>query len=48
MPLIATELHRATGSTLTVLDQPELVVAEGALLVGVPIVSRARLHIPGA
>ncbi|WP_432993441.1 Hsp70 family protein [Dactylosporangium sp. CA-233914] len=32
MPLIATELHRATGITPTVLDQPELVVAEGALV----------------
>ncbi|WP_433219896.1 Hsp70 family protein [Dactylosporangium sp. CS-047395] len=32
MPLVATELHRATGITPTVLDQPELVVAEGALV----------------
>ncbi|MER7282221.1 Hsp70 family protein [Dactylosporangium sp. NPDC000244] len=32
MPLVATELHRATAIAPTVLDQPELVVAEGALL----------------
>ncbi|GAA0235004.1 Hsp70 family protein [Cryptosporangium japonicum] len=30
-PLIGTLLHRATGVAPTVLDQPELVVAEGAL-----------------
>jgi len=30
-PLVATLLHRATGRPPTVLDQPELVVAEGAL-----------------
>ncbi|MFG1922922.1 Hsp70 family protein [Cryptosporangium sp. NPDC048952] len=30
-PLIGTLLHRATGIAPTVLDQPELVVAEGAL-----------------
>lgn len=30
-PLVATLLHRATGRAPTVLDQPELVVAEGAL-----------------
>jgi hypothetical protein len=30
-PLVATLLHRATGTPPTVLDQPELVVAEGAL-----------------
>jgi molecular chaperone DnaK len=32
MPLVATELHRGIGIAPTVLDQPELVVAEGALL----------------
>ncbi|MFI5908540.1 Hsp70 family protein [Dactylosporangium sp. NPDC051541] len=31
MPLVATMLHTATGIAPTVLDQPELVVAEGAL-----------------
>ncbi|WP_433607204.1 Hsp70 family protein [Dactylosporangium sp. CA-139114] len=36
MPLVATELHRALGITPTVLDQPELVVAEGALVTDVP------------
>ncbi|WP_426503667.1 Hsp70 family protein [Dactylosporangium sp. McL0621] len=36
MPLVATELHRATQIAPTVLDQPELVVAEGALLVDTP------------
>ncbi|CAM3238262.1 Hsp70 family protein [Stackebrandtia soli] len=33
VPLVATVLHRATGIAPTVLDQPELVVAEGSLLV---------------
>ncbi|GIG70237.1 Hsp70 family protein [Phytomonospora endophytica] len=32
VPLVATLLHRATGIAPTVLDQPELVVAEGAVL----------------
>ncbi|WP_426502716.1 Hsp70 family protein [Dactylosporangium sp. McL0621] len=32
-PLVGTLLHRATGVAPTVLDQPELVVAEGALRV---------------
>nr|BFE60877.1 hypothetical protein GCM10020063_054030 [Dactylosporangium thailandense] len=36
MPLVATELHRALGIAPTVLDQPELVVAEGALVTDVP------------
>ncbi len=31
IPLVATALHRATGIAPTVLEQPELVVAEGAL-----------------
>ncbi|MEV4135428.1 Hsp70 family protein [Dactylosporangium sp. NPDC049742] len=38
MPLIATMLHQATGIAPTVLDQPELVVAEGAL--------RSVAHLP--
>ncbi|MFG2039964.1 Hsp70 family protein [Dactylosporangium sp. NPDC048998] len=33
-PLVGTLLHRATGRPPTVLDQPELVVAEGALRTG--------------
>jgi hypothetical protein len=33
MPLVATELHRALGIAPTVLEQPEIVVAEGALYV---------------
>ncbi|MEU7874434.1 Hsp70 family protein [Dactylosporangium sp. NPDC049140] len=36
MPLVATELHRALGIAPTVLDQPELVVAEGALVTEIP------------
>lgn len=32
MPLVATMLHQSTGLTPTVLEQPELVVAQGALL----------------
>lgn len=32
MPLVATMLHRELGTAPTVLEQPELVVAEGALL----------------
>ncbi|MCC3764031.1 Hsp70 family protein [Glycomyces sp. TRM65418] len=32
MPLVATMLHRALGSAPTVLDQPEIVVAEGSVL----------------
>jgi hypothetical protein len=36
MPLVATELHRATAIAPTVLDQPEMVVAEGALVSEIP------------
>lgn len=32
MPLVATMLHRALGTAPTVLDQPEVVVAEGSVL----------------
>ncbi|WP_205326766.1 Hsp70 family protein [Glycomyces sp. YM15] len=32
MPLVGTMLHRALGSAPTVLDQPEVVVAEGSVL----------------
>nr|WP_205752709.1 Hsp70 family protein [Cryptosporangium phraense] len=34
IPLVATMLHRALGVPATVLEQPELIVAEGALQVG--------------
>jgi actin-like ATPase involved in cell morphogenesis len=34
VPLVASILHRATGIAPTVIEQPELVVAEGALHVG--------------
>ncbi|GIG66772.1 Hsp70 family protein [Phytomonospora endophytica] len=36
MPLVATILHQATGIAPTVLEQPELVVAEGALQATLP------------
>lgn len=36
MPLVATTLHRVTGIAPTVLDQPEMVVAEGAVRSAVP------------
>jgi len=35
MPLVATQLHRAFGSAPVVIEQPELVVAEGSVLFGV-------------
>ncbi|GAA0721271.1 Hsp70 family protein [Dactylosporangium roseum] len=34
MPLVATELHRAFGRAPVMIEQPELVVAEGSVLVG--------------
>ncbi|WP_327011264.1 Hsp70 family protein [Dactylosporangium sp. NBC_01737] len=34
VPLVASLLHRATGMAPTVMEQPELVVAEGALHIG--------------
>jgi hypothetical protein len=37
MPLVASLLHRATGIAPTVMEQPELVVAEGALHVDAPV-----------
>ena len=36
MPLVATILHQATGIAPTVLEQPEIVVAEGALQATLP------------
>ncbi|WP_051110381.1 Hsp70 family protein [Longispora albida] len=38
VPLVATTLHQATGIAPTVLEQPELVVAEGALHATAPLV----------
>ncbi|GAA4913138.1 Hsp70 protein [Stackebrandtia albiflava] len=38
MPLVATMLHHATGIVPTVWEQPELVVAQGALLTAAPAV----------
>ncbi|MCW6007103.1 Hsp70 family protein [Micromonospora sp. CPCC 205371] len=37
MPIVATQLHRVLGIAATVLDQPELVVAEGSLMVAAPV-----------
>ncbi|MEJ3750355.1 Hsp70 family protein [Actinomycetes bacterium KLBMP 9797] len=36
MPIVATQLHRVLGIAATVLEQPELVVAEGSLLAAAP------------
>jgi hypothetical protein len=35
MPLVATQLHRALGWAPVVIEQPELVVAEGSVLFGI-------------
>lgn len=47
IPLAATLLHRTLGIAPTVLDQPELVVAEGALLAVGPPVASAVGSAPG-
>ncbi|GGM19320.1 Hsp70 family protein [Dactylosporangium sucinum] len=42
IPLVATELHRAFGRAPVMIEQPELVVAEGSVLVGPAVPPRPR------
>ncbi|GAA2348257.1 Hsp70 family protein [Dactylosporangium salmoneum] len=46
MPLVATELHREFGRPPVMIEQPELVVAEGAVLVGPAVRSRNGVPLP--
>ncbi|BCJ66844.1 hypothetical protein GCM10009779_25650 [Polymorphospora rubra] len=45
IPLLATMLHRALGTAPVVIEQPELVVAEGSVLAGTAMLATA---LPGA
>ncbi|MET7392555.1 Hsp70 family protein [Dactylosporangium sp. NPDC005572] len=42
IPLVATELHRAFGRAPVMIEQPELVVAEGSVLVGPAVQPRRK------
>jgi hypothetical protein len=46
MPIVATQLHRVLGIAATVLEQPELVVAEGSLMAATPVVGGAAVPVP--
>ncbi|GAA0721276.1 Hsp70 family protein [Dactylosporangium roseum] len=47
MPLVATLLHRALGAAPVVIEQPELVVAEGSMLAGSTAIPAAAAPAPG-
>jgi actin-like ATPase involved in cell morphogenesis len=46
MPIVATQLHRVLGIAATVLEQPELVVAEGSLLAAAPTGAGEAVPVP--
>ncbi|MEJ3742323.1 Hsp70 family protein [Actinomycetes bacterium KLBMP 9797] len=48
MPIAATQLHRVLGIAATVLEQPELVVAEGSLMAAAPAFGGADPPVPAA
>ncbi|MEV4131343.1 Hsp70 family protein [Dactylosporangium sp. NPDC049742] len=48
IPLVATELHRAFGKPPVTIEQPEMVVAEGSVLVGARIDKPSAAVVPAA
>lgn len=48
IPLVATELHRAFGKPPVTIEQPEMVVAEGSVLVGARIDKPSGAVVPAA
>ncbi|MEV0136569.1 Hsp70 family protein [Dactylosporangium sp. NPDC050688] len=48
IPLVATELHRAFGKPPVTIEQPEMVVAEGSVLVGARVDKPSGASVPAA